>query len=144
MNIGEAARETGVSAKMIRYYESIGLVPPATRTESGYRTYAPSEIHPLRFIKRARSLGFSTEQIEKLLAVWRDKRRSSGHVKAVARAHIDALKTKIAEMQGIVDTLEHLARHCHGDHRPECPIMDDLSSKEPAPAVRIRAGGRRR
>jgi Cu(I)-responsive transcriptional regulator len=144
MNIGQAARETGVSAKMIRYYESIGLVPAVLRTESGYRIYASSDVHTLRFIKRARSLGFSTEQVEELLILWRDKRRSSAHVKALVRAHIDELEIKIAEIQGIADTLEYLARHCHGDHRPECPIMDDFSRKEPAPAVQLKAEGVRR
>lgn len=133
MNIGEAALAAGVSAKMIRYYESIGLTPAVARTDGGYRLYTESDVHTLRFIKRARTFGFSIEQIEELLGLWRDRRRTSGHVKAVALSHIDELKRKIAEMQGLVDTLEHLAKHCDGDHRPDCPILDDLADKHDAP-----------
>jgi Cu(I)-responsive transcriptional regulator len=126
--IGEAARGSGVSAKMIRHYESIGLLPKAQRTEAGYRLYDATEVHALRFIHRARSLGFPLETIRQLLALWRDRRRSSASVKKLALAHVDDLETKIAEMQGMVKTLKHLAHHCHGDERPDCPILEDLAS----------------
>ncbi len=129
MNIGEAAKAAGVSAKMIRYYETIALVPSAARAESGYRVYAPSDIHTLRFIKRARGLGFSLEQVAELLALWRDKGRTSAGVKRLARGHVETLKGRIAELQGMVQALEHLVEHCHGDHRPDCPILDDLSDR---------------
>lgn len=126
-NIGEAAAATGVSAKMIRHYEASGLIPPANRSFANYRLYADADLHRLRFIKRARSLGFSMKQIEALLGLWQDQRRSSGEVKALARAHAQALAGKIAEMQAMQRTLEDLAAHCHGDARPECPILDDLA-----------------
>ena len=125
-NIGRAAKESGVSVKMIRHYEAIGLLPKAARTAANYRVYGPNEVHTLRFIKRARTLGFSTEDIEELLGLWKNKSRSSAAVKKLAAKHIDELKTRLAELQSMVDSLEHLARHCHGDHRPECPILDDL------------------
>lgn len=130
MNIGEAARASGVSAKMIRYYESIGLVPPALRSENGYRTYSKTDVHTLSFIKRARNLGFSVEQIERLVELWRDQRRNSAEVKRIALAHVAELQHKIAELQSMSRTLEHLAAHCHGDDRPECPIIDDLATIE--------------
>lgn len=133
MNIGQAAEASGVSAKMIRYYEQIGLIPKAARSGTGYRHYGASDVHTLRFVRRARDLGFSVEQIGELLALWRDRRRSSASVKAVAQSHIDRLKAKIAELQSMVQTLEHLADHCHGDERPECPILEDLAL--PAPPV---------
>ncbi len=126
--IGEAARASGVSAKMIRHYESIGLLPKAQRTEAGYRFYDATEVHALRFIHRARSLGFPLETIRQLLALWRDRRRSSATVKKLAMAHVSDLETKIAEMQSMVQTLKHLAHHCHGDERPDCPILEDLAS----------------
>lgn len=131
MNIGEAARASGISAKMIRYYESVGLVGPADRSDNGYRVYSNTEVHMLRFIKRARDLGFSTTQIEQLVRLWRDQGRSSAEVKRVAQEHIDELQQKITELEEMKGTLEHLARHCHGDHRPECPIIDDLAAGEP-------------
>jgi MerR family transcriptional regulator, copper efflux regulator len=127
MTIGEASRASGVSAKMIRYYESIGLIPPALRSESGYRHYTANDTHTLRFVRRARDLGFSVDDITRLLGLWRDRDRASADVKEVALSHIAALKAKIADLQGMVATLEHLAQHCHGDGRPECPIMDDLA-----------------
>jgi len=127
MNIGEAATASGVSAKMIRYYESIGLIQPPSRTESGYRVYAGEDIHSLRFVKRARTLGFSIEETRELLALWRDKSRASADVKAFALKHIGELETKIAELQGMARTLRHLAHHCHGDDRPDCPILEDLA-----------------
>lgn len=126
-NIGEAAAATGVSAKMIRHYEASGLIPPANRSFANYRLYADADLHRLRFIKRARSLGFSMKQIEALLGLWHDQGRSSAEVKALARAHAQALAGKIAEMQAMQRTLEDLAAHCHGDTRPECPILDDLA-----------------
>lgn len=128
MNIGEAAAASGVSAKLIRYYESIGLVPKATRTEAGYRVYTDTEVHLLRFIKRARTLGFSIERIQLLVSLWRNKRRSSAEVKRIALEHVGELKAKIAELQAMKDTLQELADTCHGDHRPECPILHDLEA----------------
>lgn len=125
--IGEAAKASGVSAKMIRHYESIGLLPKVQRTGSGYRLYDSSEVHALQFIHRARSLGFPLETIRQLLALWRDRRRSSATVKKLALTHVADLETKIAEMQSMVKTLTHLAQHCHGDARPDCPILEDLA-----------------
>jgi len=133
MNIGEAAQASGVSAKMIRYYESIGLIPPATRSDAGYRNYTESEVHTLRFVRRARDLGFSIEAITRLLALWRDRARSSAEVKQVALDHVAELKHKIVELQQMVGTLEHLAHHCHGDDRPECPIIDELAASAEGP-----------
>jgi len=126
-NIGDAAAATGVSAKMIRHYESIGLVPPASRTFAGYRLYAEADLHRLRFIKRSRNLGFSMKQIEVLLGLWNDQARASAEVKTLARAHADALGQKIREIQAMQRVLENLARHCQGNDRPECPILDDLA-----------------
>ncbi len=127
MNIGEAAKATGISGKMIRYYESIGLIPPIARTDSGYRVFSAKDIHTLRFIFRARSLGFSVEQMTDLLALWRDRNRASADVKAVAYAHIDELDNKIEKLMCMRLTLQHLAEHCQGDHRPDCPILGDLA-----------------
>lgn len=126
MNIGQAASASGVSAKMIRHYEDVGLVRPPKRTASNYRTYSASDVHVLRFVKRARALGFSMADIKNLLALWQNKGRPSASVKKIAGTHIDELKRKIAELQSMVQALEHLTRHCHGDERPECPILDDL------------------
>jgi len=128
MNIGEAARHSGVSAKMIRHYEGIGLIPKATRSYSGYRTYAASDVHTLRFVRQARSLGFSIKQIEQLLGLWRNQRRPSSKVKALAQEHIAELDARIAEMQAMKRTLQELAAHCHGDERPECPILEGLAA----------------
>ncbi len=125
-NIGEAAELTGVTAKMIRHYESIGLIPPASRTFANYRLYNEADLHRLRFVKRARSLGFPMQQIETLLGLWNDPRRTSAAVKKLAREHADELGRKIRELQSMQRTLENLAQHCHGDQRPECPILDDL------------------
>ena len=127
MTIGQAAKSSAVSAKMIRHYESIGLLPKAHRTESGYRLYDEADVHTLRFIQRARSLGFPLETIRTLLALWRNRRRSSAQVKDLAQRHTAELERKIAEMQAMVRTLKHLAQHCHGDERPDCPILDDLA-----------------
>lgn len=127
MNIGEASKASGVSAKMIRYYEQIGLIRPSGRSDNNYRVYGPDDVHVLRFIRRARSLGFSLEETEKLLALWQDRERESAAVKEVAVAHIADLERRIADMQGMVKTLKHLAHCCSGDGRPDCPILDDLA-----------------
>jgi MerR family gold-responsive transcriptional activator of gol and ges genes len=111
---------------MIRHYEEIGLVRPPKRSVSNYRTYSGNDVHVLRFVKRARSLGFSVAEIKQLLALWQNKTRSSAAVKKIARTHIDELKRKIAELGSMVQALEHLERHCHGDERPECPILEHL------------------
>ncbi|WP_342359288.1 Cu(I)-responsive transcriptional regulator [Terrarubrum flagellatum] len=128
MNIGEAAAASGVSAKMLRYYESIGLIRAATRTESGYRVYGDEDVHTLRFIRRARGLGFSIEETSELLALWRDKSRASADVKQFALKHVRDLEAKIAELESMRRTLQHLAGACHGDHRPDCPILDDMAN----------------
>lgn len=130
MNIGQASQASGVSPKMIRYYEQIGLIQPADRTDSNYRVYGADEVHILRFIRRARTLGFSMEETSALLALWQDKSRASGEVRDIALQHISALETKIAELQSMVGTLKHLAHCCHGDERPDCPILDDLAGIE--------------
>ena len=127
MNIGEAAKASGVSAKMIRHYEAIGLIGAAQRTDAGYRVYSEREVQVLQFIHRGRALGFSLDQIKTLLALWQDKQRASKDVRAMARQHIDELDRKIADMQAMRRTLETLAMRCHGDDRPDCPILDDLS-----------------
>jgi Cu(I)-responsive transcriptional regulator len=127
LNIGAASEASGVSAKMIRHYESIGLIPRASRTQSGYRLYSANEIHELRFIRGARDLGFSVAEIGELLRLWRDQRRPSSKVKALALERIRALDVKIAELQAMKATLEQLARNCHGDSRPQCPILDTLA-----------------
>lgn len=128
MNIGDTARVSGVSAKMIRHYEQIGLIPRAKRTDSGYRTYNGNDVHTLRFIRQARGLGFSIKQIEELLNLWRNQRRPSSKVKALAVAHIDELDARIRELEAMKQTLQELAAHCHGDERPECPILDRLAA----------------
>jgi Cu(I)-responsive transcriptional regulator len=129
MNIGEAAKATGVSAKMIRYYEDTGLIRAPHRTTSGYRTYGESDLAVLRFIRRARDLGFAVKEIATLLALWQDRDRASGDVKALALAHVADLRRRMEEMQAMADTLTHLAATCHGDDRPDCPILDGLSGE---------------
>lgn len=126
-NIGEAARHSGVSAKMIRYYESLGLLAEARRTSAGYRIYDDREVHTLRFVRRARDLGFSIEEIQHLLGLWQNRGRSSRDVRRVAQQHLVALDRRIAELQTMRRTLELLVEHCHGDQRPDCPILDDLA-----------------
>lgn len=126
MNIGELAKSSGVNAKLIRHYESIGLIPKASRTEAGYRVYSSTDIQFLRFIKRARGLGFSMKEIKKLIGLWRNKSRASREVKSLAQQHIEDLETKISEMQEMVSNLRTLARNCHGDGRPDCPIIKGL------------------
>jgi MerR family copper efflux transcriptional regulator len=132
MNIGQASSATGVSSKMIRYYESIGLIRQSRRTDSGYRTYGDNDLHTLRFIKRARKLGFSLEQIRDLLSLWGDLGRASADVKAIAQAHVADLQKRIVELTEMRDTLSHLAHACSGDHRPECPILVGLADESPA------------
>ena len=139
MNIGQAAKASGVSAKMIRYYEQIKLITPAGRTDSNYRSFSEREVNELRFIRRARSLGFSVEEITHLLSLWRDRVRPSREVKAIADGHVQALEAKLVEMQAMADTLRDLSRDCAGDDRPDCPILADLGSgapprREPAPS----------
>jgi MerR family copper efflux transcriptional regulator len=128
MNIGQAAAASGVSAKMIRYYEQIGLIEPPARSHSGYRVYAEPNVHTLRFVRRARSLGFSVEETGALLALWRDRSRASADVKTLALKHVAELEEKAAALQAMAATLRHLASHCHGDQRPDCPILDKIGS----------------
>lgn len=126
MNIGQAARFSGISAKMIRYYEACELIPKALRTQSGYRHYDERDIHILRFISRARAAGFSTTQIKKLLSLWHDHQRPAREVKQLATTHLIELRQKISELEAIAVTLSRLIENCHGDDRPECPILDTL------------------
>jgi Cu(I)-responsive transcriptional regulator len=129
MNIGQAAKASGVSTKMIRHYESVGLFPEASRTDSGYRQYTDKEVHTLRFIRHSRDLGFSIEQIRELLGLWQNRRRPSRQVRALAQAHIEELEEKLREIQAMKATLEHLVHCCHGDERPDCPIIDTLAQE---------------
>lgn len=130
MNIGEVAKLSGLSAKTIRHYEEAGLIPAVARTDSNYRLYTTSDIQVLRFIKRARGLGFSVKQISVLLGLWQDRSRSSSEVKRLAKQHIKELELRIRELTEMRDTLEHLAGHCRGDARPDCPILEELASVE--------------
>jgi MerR family transcriptional regulator, copper efflux regulator len=127
LNIGEAARRSGVSAKMIRHYESLGLLATPRRTEAGYRLYDDRDVHTLQFVRRARRLGFPMAEVEQLLGLWQNRRRTSGDVRRVAQRHISDLDRKIDELQSMRRTLEELVHRCHGDHRPDCPILDDLA-----------------
>lgn len=133
MNIGQVAGSSGINAKTIRYYESIGLIAEASRTESGYRTYGDNDVQTLRFISHARSLGFSVKEVSKLLDLWRDHARASADVKALAMAHVEAVDRKISELQRIRDTLVDLTHRCHGDDRPDCPIIDELAGVMESP-----------
>lgn len=126
MNIGEAAKASGVSAKMIRHYEEQGIIPKASRSLSGYRTYSDKDVHVLRFVKRARGLGFGMKEIKTLLGLWKNKSRPSSDVKRMTLKHIQELEQKISELESMVKTLKGLAHNCHGDHRPDCPILEDL------------------
>lgn len=128
MNIGEAALASGVSAKMIRHYERVELLPPAPRTDSGYRQYSERDVSVLRFVRHSRDLGFSIDRIRELLDLWHDRRRSSRQVKSLAQAHLAELDAKLNELRAMKATLEHLVRSCHGDDRPECPIIETLES----------------
>jgi Cu(I)-responsive transcriptional regulator len=134
MNIGEAARASGVTAKMIRYYESVGLLTAKGRTSAGYRLYGTEEVHSLRFIRQARRLGFLVDDIRRLLALWYDRSRASAEVKAIALEHAADLDRRITELTEMRDTLVHLARHCHGDERPDCPIIEQLAHVNSTPA----------
>ena len=127
VNIGEAARLSGVSAKMVRHYESLGLLPKVGRTDAGYRQYSEAEVHTLRFIKRARELGFSMEEIGELVGLWQNRRRASAGVRRIAQKHAQELAQRIEAMQGMQRTLQHLIHCCHGDERPDCPILEDLA-----------------
>jgi len=127
LNIGQAARQSGVSAKMVRHYESLGLLPAVHRTDAGYRQYGEREIHTLRFIRRARTLGFSMLEIAELLKLWQNQQRASADVKRIAQAHMADLERRIAEMQAMRATLAQLTRCCAGDQRPDCPILTGLA-----------------
>jgi len=130
MNIGDAAKASGVSAKMIRHYESVGLLPPASRTEAGYRQYGENDLRTLQFIRRSRDLGFSIEEIRGLVSLWQDRTRPSREVKALAKQHLDFLDRKLEELQSMKHALAHLVSCCHGDERPDCPILESLAGKE--------------
>lgn len=127
VNIGEAARRSGVSAKMLRHYESLGLLGAVNRSDSGYRQYTAADVHTLRFIKRSRDLGFSMVEIGELVKLWQNRSRASANVKRIAQKHVDELSTRIAAMQAMQRSLQSLLHHCHGDARPNCPILDDLA-----------------
>lgn len=139
-NIGQAAALSGVSAKMVRHYESLGLLPKVARTGSGYRQYSMAEVHTLRFIRRARDLGFALGEIAVLVELWHNRRRASADVKRIALKHAEDLARRIDEMTAMQRTLKSLAASCHGDDRPDCPILDDLASGEPPAATRTRSG----
>ena len=127
VNIGEAARQSGVSAKMLRHYESLGLLGAVSRSEGGYRLYSPADVHTLRFIKRCRDLGFSMVEIAELVGLWQNRRRASSSVKRIAQKHVDELNARIEAMQSMQRALSTLLDCCHGDDRPDCPILDDLA-----------------
>ncbi len=129
MNIGQAAKNSGVNAKLIRHYESIGIIPKASRSDSGYRIYSEADVHILSFVKRARGLGFSMKEIKKLVGLWRNRSRASSEVKAMALAHVHTLEIKISELEEMAKTLRYLARNCHGDTRPDCPILENLADQ---------------
>jgi MerR family transcriptional regulator, copper efflux regulator len=131
MKIGEAAAQSGVSAKMIRYYESIGLIGEALRLRSGYRTYSVADVHTLKFIRRCRELGFGMNEISELLNLWQDRGRRSRAVRKLASRHLEELETRIQGLKSVAETLSHLVHACHGDDRPDCPILEDLEAKKP-------------
>lgn len=126
MNIGEVAQLSEVNSKMIRRYEEQGIIPKAGRSESGYRQYTEKDVHILKFVKRSRELGFSMKDIKQLVSLWKNKARSSSQVKNIAQKHISELEKKLHETQTMLSTLNHLVKNCHGDHRPDCPILDEL------------------
>lgn len=144
MNIGQAASQSGVSAKMIRHYEAIGLLPPAPRSEAGYRHYSDNDASTLRFIRAARDLGFSLERVGALLSLWQRRDRTSREVKALAQQHIGELEAKVDELNRMIAALQTLIVHCHGDHRPECPILEGLESVAPPPSSAAKPRGWRR
>lgn len=129
MNIGQAAKHSNVNAKTIRYYESIGLIPDASRTGNGYRTYSDKDVETLRFIHHSRNLGFSVKDVGTLLDLWRNQKRASADVKALALSHIEEVDRKIEELRKVRDTLTHLTQRCHGDDRPDCPILKGLAGE---------------
>ncbi|MCD6681298.1 MAG: Cu(I)-responsive transcriptional regulator [Burkholderiaceae bacterium] len=139
MNIGEASRASGVTPKMIRHYESLGLIPPAARSDAGYRRYSANDVHLLAFIARARDLGFSIAEITQLVGLWQDRTRPSAKVKALALEQVERLERKVRELQEMKATLQRLAASCHGDDRPECPILESLAGEGKASPAR-RAG----
>jgi MerR family copper efflux transcriptional regulator len=148
MNIGEAARASGITAKMIRYYESVDLIPPATRTGAGYRTYTERDVDTLRFIRRARDFDVPMDRVKLLVGLWRDNSRSSREVKAIALRQVADLEAKVTELVAMKDALGELARTCRGDSLPDCPILKDLAglsatSSHPRPAVPSRKTGQR-
>lgn len=142
LSIGEAAKATGVSAKMIRHYEAVGLLPSPRRTDAGYRQYTPTEVHTLRFIRHARDLGFSIHAIGELVGLWQNRRRPSREVKALALTHIQQLEQKAQELLAMKASLEHLVQCCHGDDRPECPILETLAAEDPRSTSGARAPSR--
>ncbi|MGO8919694.1 MAG: Cu(I)-responsive transcriptional regulator [Stellaceae bacterium] len=129
MNIGDVAQATGLPAKTIRYYESAGLIEPPARSEGNYRLYDERHVQTLRFIQHARQLGFSVKEVAALVALWRDKRRASADVRRLAAAHLEDIDARIAELKRMRQTLESLVRRCHGDHRPDCPILEELAQE---------------
>jgi MerR family copper efflux transcriptional regulator len=133
MNIGEAARASGISARMIRHYESIGLLPDSMRSVSGYRRYGPADLQRLAFLRRARDVGFSSDEIAQLLSLWQDELRPSGDVKSLAATHLGRIRARIAELERIAGALTHLVEHCQGDDRPECPILEALATAQSLP-----------
>lgn len=134
VNIGQAAEQSGVSAKMVRHYESLGLLGRVQRTDNGYRQYSPADVHVLRFIKRARDLGFSMAEIAELVGLWKDKRRASAKVKRIAQQHLSELNQRVAALQDMQQTLAHLMEGCGGNERPDCPILDTLSGRSSSAA----------
>lgn len=153
MNIGQAAKASGVSAKMLRYYESVGLLPPAGRTEAGYRVYSGRDIGTLRFVRAARDLGMSLDRIKQLVGLWQDEDRASADVKRIATAHATELRARISELTRMCEALERMAHACHGDHRHDCPILDEIAeggcgaadrrAAEHGGGVRRRSAGKR-
>ena len=144
MNIGQAATASGVSAKMIRHYEQVGLFPEPGRTDAGYRQYSEKEVHTLRFVRQARDLGFSIQQIGELVGLWQNRRRPSRQVKALAEAHIKELEQKAQDLLAMKATLEHLVQCCHGDDRPECPILENLAAESVAVSALVKRVVRRK
>ena len=136
LSIGEAARSAGISARMVRHYESLGLITGVARTDSGYRQYAAADVHTLQFIRRSRDLGFSMEEIAELLDLWHDRSRASSQVKRIAQTHIDDLSERIASMQAMQRSLQTLVSCCKGNDRPDCPILDDLAAGQAKPGTR--------
>ena len=132
MKIGQAAKISGVNAKLIRHYETIGVIPKATRSDSGYRNYTDSDVHILTFVKSARRLGFSMKEIKKLVSLWKNKTRLSSDVRTLALSHIKELESRIIELESMVKTLRNLASKCRGNERPDCPILEELARPEPS------------